>query len=133
MDQRRHRESTKKTVWVSWFRVVAAVSCAAMAVAAPPAQTDRDALMRDVLRPRDDVWRTLQSYVRDEHESFDLRGPARFPMWGERRDYTWYIRDGFFVRSPLKVNGAAVPEDERRKYEADFLQRQQRREVRREG
>ena len=27
------------------------------------------------------------------------------PIWGERREYTWYIRDGFFVRSPIKFNG----------------------------
>ena len=86
--------------------------------------------MRDVLARRDDNWRKLQQYVLDEHESIDLRGPTRLPMWGERRDYTWYIRDGFFVRSPVKVNGAAVPENERRKYEADYLKRQQAREQR---
>ena len=39
-----------------------------------------------------------------------MRGPARIPLWGERRDYTWYIRDGFFVRSPVKVNGVTIGE-----------------------
>src|SRR5437867_697231 len=115
---------------VSCFRVFVAILCLASWVAAPLAQTDLDALMRDVLARRDDNWRKLQQYVLDEHETIDLRGPTRLPMWGERRDYTWYIRDGFFVRSPVKVNGAAVPEGERRKYEADYLKRQQRREVR---
>jgi hypothetical protein len=114
----------------SWRVLFAAVVCAAVSVAVPRAQSDLDALMRDVLARRDDNWRKLQQYVLDEHESIDLRGPTRLPMWGERRDYTWYIRDGFFVRSPVKANGAAVPEDERRKYEADFLKRQQAREVR---
>jgi hypothetical protein len=84
--------------------------------------------MQQVLARRDDNWKKLQQYILDEHESIDLRGPTRLPMWGERRDYTWYIRDGFFVRSPVKANGALVPEDERRKYEADYLQRQQARE-----
>ncbi len=56
--------------------------------------------------------------------------PGPCPLWGERRDYTWYIRDGFFVRSPLKVNGATVGEGDRRKYEADFLRREQAREKR---
>ena len=34
-----------------------------------------------------------------------MRGPQRVPIWGERREYTWFIRDGFFVRSPTKFNG----------------------------
>ena len=34
-----------------------------------------------------------------------MRGPKRVPIWGERREYTWFIRDGFFVRSPTKFNG----------------------------
>jgi hypothetical protein len=49
---------------------------------------------------------------------------------GRRRDYTWFLQDGFFVRSPLKVNGVTVAEDERRKYEANYLRRTQRRDQR---
>ena len=69
------------------------------------AQTDLDAFMRQVLARRDDNWKKLQQYVLDEREQIDLRGPTRLPIWGERREYTWYIRDGFFVRSPVKFNG----------------------------
>jgi hypothetical protein len=94
------------------------------------AQTDLDAFMQQVLARRDDNWKKLQQYVLDERETMELRGPAQIPLWGEERDYTWYIRDGFFVRSPLKVNGAAVGEADRRKYEADFLRREQAREKR---
>ena len=61
--------------------------------------------MRQVVASRDDNWKKLQQYVFDEREQFDLRGPTRMPLWGERRDYTWFIRDGFFVRSPVKING----------------------------
>ncbi len=96
-------------------------------------QTDLDAFMRDVLATRDENWKKLQQYVLDERESIELRGPGRTPMWGERRDYTWFIRDGFFVRSPLRVNGVAIGEADRRRYEADFLAREQRRERRRAG
>jgi hypothetical protein len=138
MDLPRNHESTvrrrspqaKKIRLVSWLRIFVAALSAATWIVVPRAQTDLDGLIRDVLAHRDDNWRKLQQYVLDEHEAIDLRGPTRLPMWGERRDYTWYIRDGFFVRSPVKANGAAVPEDERRKYEADFLKRQQAREVR---
>ena len=82
------------------------------------AQTDLDAFMRQVLVRRDDNWKKLQQYVLDEHETIDVRGPSRLPLWGERRDYTWYIRDGFFVRSPVKVNGVTIAEGERRTFEA---------------
>jgi len=87
------------------------------------AQTDLDAFMRDVLARRDDNWKKLQQYVLDEREVIELRDPSHAPLWGERRDYTWYIRDGFFVRSPVRVNGAAVPEADRVRYEREFLER----------
>jgi hypothetical protein len=96
-------------------------------------QSDLDAFMRDVLARRDENWKKLQQYVLDERETIDMRGPARTPVWGERREYTWFIRDGFFVRSPIRVNGVAVAESDRRRYETDFLAREQRRERRRTG
>ena len=86
--------------------------------------------MRQVVARRDDNWKKLQQYVLDEREQIDLRGPTRMPIWGERRDYTWYIRDGFFVRSPVKVNGVAIGEAERRKFEADYLEAAQERDKR---
>ena len=111
-------------------RVLMSFVLAASAVGVPSAQTDLDAFMRQVLERRDVNWKKLQQYVLDERESVDLRGPANVSLWGERSDYTWYIRDGFFVRSPLKVNGVTVSEADRRKYEADFLRREQAREKR---
>jgi hypothetical protein len=104
-----------------------------LAAVAPPrltAQTDLDAFMKQVVARRDDNWKKLQQYVLDEREMLELRGPTRQLIWGERRDYTWYIRDGFFVRSPLKFNGVTIAEAERRKYESDYLERQKKRDVR---
>jgi hypothetical protein len=100
----------------------------APAVRVISAQTDLDAFMQQVLARRDDNWKKLQQYVLDERESLELRGPANVSLWGERSDYTWYIRDGFFVRSPVKVDGVTVSEADRRKYEADFLRKEQERE-----
>ena len=107
----------------------ALVAALALAWAATPAAqsgpTDLDAFMKEVLAKRDDNWKKLQQYILDEHELIDVRGPARTPIWGERRDYTWYIRDGFFVRSPVKFNGVTIPDADRRKFEADYLKRMQ--------
>jgi hypothetical protein len=93
-------------------------------------ESDLDAFMRQVLTRRDDNWKKLQQYVLDERETIDLRGPGHLPLWGERRDYAWYIRDGFFVRSPVRVNGVVIAEAERRKYEDNFLRREQARDRR---
>ena len=104
--------------------------CAALSVAAVPAENDLDALMRQVVARRDDNWKKLQQYVFDEREQFDMRGPTRIPIWGERRDYTWFVRDGFFVRSPVKINGVAIGESDRKKAEALYLKQAQEREKR---
>jgi hypothetical protein len=94
------------------------------------AQTDLDAFMQQVLVRRDDNWRKLQQYVLDEREEIEIRGPTRAPIWGERRDYTWYVRDGYFVRSPVKVNGVTIGEGDRREYEESYLRRVKRRDAR---
>jgi hypothetical protein len=104
--------------------------CTALSLAAAPAETDLDAFMRQVVARRDDNWKKLQQYIFDENESLDMRGTNRTPIWGERRTYTWFIKDGFFVRSPVKVNGATVGEDDRRKAEAAYLKQAQTREKR---
>lgn len=93
--------------------------------------TDLDDFMRQVLAKRDDNWKKLQQYVLDERETTDFRGPGRVQVWGDRKEYTWYIRDGFFVRSPVRFNGVTIGEADRRKYEKEFLEREQRRERRR--
>src|SRR5471030_3068540 len=119
-------------------RLAVSLAGAALALTIAPAglapiraaENDLDAFMRQVVAKRDDNWKKLQQYVFDEREQFDMRGPERVPIWGERREYTWYIRDGFFVRSPLKVNGVTIGEAERRTFEATFLKQAQARDKR---
>lgn len=99
--------------------------------AAPAAaRSDLDDFMAQVLARRDDSWKRLQQYILDERERVELRGPSRTTLWGEERDYTWFIREGLFIRSPLAVNGAKVGEADRQKYEADYLRRERRRDER---
>ena len=57
--------------------------------------------MRQVLVRRDDNWKKLQQYVLDEQERAEVRGPGETLVWGEKREYTWYLRDGYFVRKVL--------------------------------
>jgi hypothetical protein len=97
------------------------------------AQSDLDTFMQQVLARRDDNWQKLQQYVLDEREDVELRGPERRILWGERHEYTWFIRDGYFVRSPVRFNGVTIGEADRRKYELEFLRREQEREKRQAG
>ncbi len=111
-------------------RQLLALLCLGLAVAISPvnAQSDLDAFMEKVLARRDDNWKKLQQYVLEEKEAFDLTGPGGFPLWGMRREYTWFIRDGIFVRSPVTADGVKLSEEDRRKAEDQWLRRQRSRE-----
>lgn len=102
----------------------------AIAQVASPPRTDLDVLMEEVLANRDRIWTHLRDYVLDERERFALIGPDGGRLFGQDRTFTWYARDGVGVRSPLTANGVTVSEEERRKYEDDWLAREQRRDAR---
>jgi hypothetical protein len=112
------------------MRALLTAVAAALLLTGVSAQTDLDTLMGQVLLRRDENWKKLQQYVLEEREQLEVRGSSQHPIWGEHREYSWYIRNGLFVRSPVKINGAAVSESDRQKYEADYLKRLERREGR---
>ncbi len=87
--------------------------------------------MERVLARRDESWKKLQQYVLEEKESFDVTGPGGMPLYGLRRDYSWFIKEGFFVRSPVRADGVALSEADRRKAEAEWIRKEQRRDDRR--
>lgn len=115
-------------------RVLAALiglaSASALAATAPAPQSDLDQFMKAVLERRDENWKKLRQYILDEREVVSLRGPGRIPVWGETREYSWYIREGFFVRSPVTANGVTVPEEDRVKYENEYFERAKRNDAR---
>jgi len=109
--------------------IAAFVVSAGLAGAADPTQiSDLDQFMAETLARRDENWKKLQQYLLDERERFQLMGPSGARLWGDERTYTWFIRDGFFIRSPLTANGVAIGDDERRRAEDEYLRRAQTRE-----
>ena len=108
-----------------------AVCLAAAIVAYPSAQSDLDALMSDVLTRRDDNWKKLQQYTLTERETLQITALAVFRLFGFEREYLWFPREGFFVRSPLKADGVAIDEDRRRREEDEWLKNAQNSEKRR--
>ena len=95
-------------------------------------QSDLDAFMGRVLARRDENWKKLQQYILDEDERFQLLGPGGNRLYGFNREYVWFIRKGYFIRSPLKVDGVRISEADRAKDEEAWIEREKRRESRAE-
>lgn len=106
---------------------------AALSATAAHARSDLDELMARVLARRDENWRKLRQYVLEERESLQVIGPSRSPLFGFRRDYQWFVRDGVFVRSPLRADGVTIGDDERRRAEDAWTRNERRRERQRGG
>ncbi len=92
-------------------------------------ENDLDAFMARVLERRDEAWRRLHDYVLDETEQFRILGPGEVPLHGMKREFTWYVRDGYLVRSPLRFDGVELSQAERLKYEAHWLDEEKKREA----
>jgi hypothetical protein len=101
---------------------------------APPSAgakgSDLDEFMERVLQRRDESWRKLHDYILSETETFSIDGAGQLPISGFRREFTWYVREGYLVRSPVRFDGVAIPEADRRKYEEQWLAEEKRREAR---
>jgi hypothetical protein len=110
-------------LWV----VLAAIAGLAAPVAA---QSDLDAFMQRVLASRDQNWKKMQQYILEEDERLNVTALDGRRVYGFDREYTWFIRDGYFIRSPLKFDGVTISENERTAYEQRFLRREKRREER---
>jgi Omp85 superfamily domain/Surface antigen variable number repeat len=103
--------------------------------AQPPASAtpsnELDAFMARVLAKRDVNRQTLQQYILDDAETFEILGPGRTPLHRGRRDFAWYVRDGMHVRSPVRFDGVTVGEEDRRKYEDNWIKQERERIERR--
>jgi len=106
------------------------LACVPAAAQTPAPTAELDAFMAQVLLRRDENWKKVQQYILDEQERVEFRGPAEILLWGAKREYMWYPRDGFFVRSPVRFNGVAISESDREKYEQNFLRRTKERDER---
>jgi hypothetical protein len=90
-------------------------------ISARQATNDLDQFMALVLKRRDDNWRKLQQYILEERETADFFAPGKVRLFGMDREYSWFIRDGVFVRSPVKFDGVTLSESDRRKAEDEWI------------
>ena len=119
------------------FACLLALSNAPLFAQGPPPRVETavtnelDAFMAKVLAKREVNLKTLDQYVLDEVEGFEIFGPGRTPLHRSKREFTWYVRDGMHVRSPVRFNGVGIGEDAREQYEATWIRQEQRRRERR--
>jgi hypothetical protein len=118
----------RRTVILGFLAVALCTRGALAQSPAPPAATtDLDRFMATALLRRDIDRKTLSDYVLDEVEVFEVLGPGKVPFARMRREYTWYVRDGIHVRSPLRFDGVPIPESERRSYEEKWIHSEENR------
>jgi hypothetical protein len=110
--------------------LIVAACLATAAMATPSAQSDLDDLMARVLTRRDDNWKKLQQYTLNERETVQITALAVFRLYGFQREYIWFPRAGFFIRSPLEADGVKISEADRQQAEDKWLRRAQGREER---
>lgn len=115
--------------------LASAPSSAGSGAVSPGPQDDIDAFMAEVLEQREIDWDQLYNHVFDEVETFRIEGLSRLADLDEgetgvelaaleslRRDYTWYVRDGYLVRSPSRIDGAEVSEADRERAERRWME-----------
>ena len=90
---------------------------------ASAAQDDVDAFMEKVLEKRDITWDQSYNYVFGEVEKLRITGPEIAALQSFEKDFTWYVRDGYLVRSPWKMNGVEVDDETREKEELRWIER----------
>ena len=116
-------------------RAALLAACTALCAASAAGQTpppaaptgELDAFMQKVLARRDFNRQTLKLYILDETEEFEIFGPGRSPLHRSKREFTWFVRDGIHVRSPLRFNGVGIGEEARLRYEERWLERERNR------
>ena len=113
-------------------RILPLAACLiAVFTALPSAQSDLDAFMKQVLARRDDNWKKLQQYTLNERETLQITALVVMRLYGFDREYLWFPRAGYFIRSPLKADGVTITEEKRRAEEDEWLRNSQNREKRR--
>jgi len=86
------------------------------------AQDDVDAFMEQVMAKRELNWEATYDYVFNEVERFRIRGYEIAALQSFDQEYTWYVRDGYLVRSPWSINGVEVDKDTREEAELDWIE-----------
>jgi len=90
---------------------------------------DIDAFMAKVLERRHINWEQYYQYFGRERAELIVEGSlAGVPLTGFRKEFLWFVRDGYMVRSPVSVDGVAISAEQRAREEEKWIERVKKRE-----
>jgi hypothetical protein len=90
---------------------------------------DIDTFMNKVLERRQTNWDQLHDYFCRERAVLALEGSLDgVPIQGFEREYLWFVKDGYFVRSPVSADGVPISAEERERDEARWIEGLKKRE-----
>jgi len=72
-----------------------------------------DDFMAKVLKKRDIDWERLHNYIFSSTEILEIKKGEIPALENFRREYIWYVRDGYLVRSPVRIDGVKISAGER--------------------
>lgn len=86
-------------------------------------EEDIDVFMAKVLERRETNWDQLYDYVFNEREILEIKGDIDIPaLQSFVKEWRWFVRDGYLVRSPVSHNGIRIPDEERIKSENNWIE-----------
>ncbi len=114
-----------------WISFLALLTTAAPVITQDPPDDidDIDAFMERVLKQREVNWENLHNYFCKERTELSVEGSLPgVPIQGFRKEFLWFVRDGYVVRSPLSVDGVKVSAKDREQAERKWIDQVKKRE-----
>lgn len=97
----------------------------------PPANSamsDLDEFMEKVMQKRTADAENLHDYVFSEKETLEVKvGTKIAAQWSYRREYLWFVRGDYLVRSPVLIDGVKVSDKEKSAAEDEWINGQKSR------
>jgi len=95
---------------------------------ANPEMSDLDEFMAKVMQKRWADAENLREYVFNEREALDVEIDSKIAsQWSYRREYLWFVRDDYLVRSPVVIDGVKVSDKEKSTAEDEWINGQKKR------
>ena len=92
-------------------------------------ENDIDAFMAKVLARRDVNWDQYYEYFGKERTELIVEGSLPgVPLMGFRKEFLWFVRDGYMVCSPVSVDGVEISADVRAREEEKWIERLEKKE-----
>ncbi len=91
--------------------------------AAQEATEDIDTFMKKVLENRSVNWEMYHDYFGRERARLSIEGTLDETLHGFEREYLWFVKDGYPVRSPVSVDGVPVSSEQREREETEWIER----------